>query len=52
MRALPSRSYPLRAGWDDKGVNFALLSEHASIVELCLFDQLDQTKKSSRCDPL
>ena len=33
---LPS---PLGATWDGKGVNFALFSEHAEKVELCLFDQ-------------
>ncbi|MDQ2907935.1 MAG: glycogen debranching protein GlgX [Candidatus Eremiobacteraeota bacterium] len=31
--------YPLGATWDGKGVNFALFSEHAERVELCLFDQ-------------
>ncbi|MGJ0515867.1 MAG: glycogen debranching protein GlgX [Methylomicrobium sp.] len=30
--------YPLGATWDGKGVNFALFSEHAEKVELCLFD--------------
>ena len=30
--------YPLGATWDRKGVNFALFSEHATKVELCLFD--------------
>ncbi len=32
------RSYPLGATWDGEGVNFALFSEHAEAVELCLFD--------------
>jgi len=31
--------YPLGATWDGKGVNFALFSENAERVELCLFDQ-------------
>jgi glycogen operon protein len=31
--------YPLGATWDGKGVNFALFSDHAEKVELCLFDQ-------------
>jgi isoamylase len=31
--------YPLGATWDGSGVNFALFSEHAEAVELCLFDQ-------------
>ena len=30
--------YPLGATWDGQGVNFALFSEHAEKVELCLFD--------------
>jgi len=34
----PGRPYPLGATWDGKGVNFALFSEHAEKVELCLFD--------------
>ena len=29
---------PLGATWDGQGVNFALYSEHAERVELCLFD--------------
>jgi isoamylase len=32
------KHYPLGATWDGKGVNFALFSEHAEKVELCLFD--------------
>ena len=32
------RPYPLGATWDGEGVNFALYSEHAERVELCLFD--------------
>ncbi len=34
----PGRPYPLGATWDGAGVNFALFSEHATAVELCLFD--------------
>ncbi|HWI27315.1 MAG TPA: glycogen debranching protein GlgX [Stellaceae bacterium] len=34
----PGRPYPLGATWDGKGVNFALFSENADAVELCLFD--------------
>jgi isoamylase len=29
---------PLGANWDGEGVNFALFSERADRVELCLFD--------------
>jgi isoamylase len=35
----PGRSYPRGAHWDGQGVNFALFSEHATKVELCLFDE-------------
>jgi isoamylase len=34
----PGKPYPLGANWDGEGVNFALFSEHAQKVELCLFD--------------
>ena len=35
---LPGRPYPLGATWDGSGVNFALFSEDAEAVELCIFD--------------
>ena len=35
----PGRPYPRGASWDGMGVNFALFSEHAESVELCLFDR-------------
>jgi glycogen operon protein len=34
----PGTFHPLGATWDGKGVNFALFSEHATAVDLCLFD--------------
>ncbi len=34
----PGKPYPLGANWDGKGVNFALFSENATAVSLCLFD--------------
>ena len=37
-RVWPGDPYPLGATWDGIGVNFALFSEHAEKVELCLFD--------------
>ncbi|SFK72329.1 isoamylase [Nitrosomonas aestuarii] len=37
-RLWPGKPYPLGATWDGAGVNFALFSEHAEKVELCLFD--------------
>jgi isoamylase len=38
MRVWPGQPYPLGATWDGEGVNFALFSENATAVELCLFD--------------
>jgi glycogen operon protein len=37
-RVQSGRPWPLGAHWDGEGVNFALFSEHAQQVELCLFD--------------
>src|SRR5215207_8492003 len=34
----PGEPYPLGATWDGEGINFALFSENAEKVELCLFD--------------
>ncbi|HTP14435.1 MAG TPA: glycogen debranching enzyme, partial [Streptosporangiaceae bacterium] len=38
MRVWPGTAYPLGATWDGSGTNFALFSEVADGVELCLFD--------------
>jgi glycogen operon protein len=38
MRLWPGGPYPLGATWDGTGTNFALFSEVAEAVELCLFD--------------
>src|SRR5690348_9603999 len=35
---LPGKPYPLGATWDGTGVNFAVYSENANKVELCLYD--------------
>ncbi len=48
MRIWPGRPYPLGATWDGEGVNFALFSEHATAVELCLFDGPESPKESHR----
>jgi glycogen operon protein len=39
IEAYPGYPYPLGATWDGSGVNFALFSENAEAVDLCLFDQ-------------
>ncbi len=38
VRLEPGSPSPLGANWDGRGVNFALFSENAEAVELCLFD--------------
>ena len=48
MRVWPGRPYPLGGMWDGEGVNFALFSENATGVELCLFDSPDSDKESHR----
>jgi glycogen operon protein len=48
MKVWPGHPYPLGATWDGAGVNFALFSEHATGVELCLFDPSDTTRESAR----
>ncbi|HEX7450250.1 MAG TPA: glycogen debranching protein GlgX [Pirellulales bacterium] len=48
MRVWPGRPYPLGATWDGSGVNFALYSENAEKVELCLFDNADDAKETEK----
>lgn len=48
MQVWPGKPYPLGATWDGQGVNFALFSEHATRVELCLFDSADAQRESHR----
>jgi isoamylase len=48
MRVWPGRPYPLGATWDGAGVNFALFSENATKVELCLFDSPEATNETHR----
>ncbi|HEV3340447.1 MAG TPA: glycogen debranching enzyme GlgX, partial [Pirellulales bacterium] len=48
MRLWPGRPYPLGATWDGSGVNFAIYSENASEVELCLFDHVDDKQEAQR----
>ena len=42
----PGSPFPLGATWDGEGVNFALFSENATAVDLCLFDS--KTNKETR----
>ncbi len=48
MKAWPGKPYPLGATWDGAGVNFALFSENATGVELCLFDSPEAKREQVR----
>jgi isoamylase len=48
LQVLPGKPYPLGAHWDGAGVNFALFSEHATAVSVCLFDGLHALVESRR----
>ncbi|MCZ2344385.1 MAG: glycogen debranching protein GlgX [Bacteroidales bacterium] len=50
MRVWPGNAYPLGAEWQGAGVNFALFSENATKVELCLFDSVDARRESLRIE--
>ncbi|HCB05344.1 MAG TPA: glycogen debranching enzyme, partial [Nocardioides bacterium] len=39
MEVWPGRAYPLGATFDGSGTNFAIFSEVAERIELCLFDE-------------
>jgi isoamylase len=39
VRVWPGSPHPLGATWNGEGVNFALFSENATAVQLCLFDE-------------
>jgi isoamylase len=47
-RVWPGKPYPLGATWDGRGVNFAIYAEHATKVELCLFDSPDAQQETER----
>ncbi|HLV66229.1 MAG TPA: glycogen debranching protein GlgX, partial [Polyangiaceae bacterium] len=50
VRIWPGNPYPLGATWDGAGVNFALFSENATRVELCLFDSATSKRESARIE--
>ena len=47
MEIWPGTPYPLGATYDGAGTNFALFSEVAERVELCLFDDDGATRRGS-----
>lgn len=48
MRIWPGQPYPLGATWDGTGVNIAVFSDHATKVELCLFDSAEDSHEQAR----
>ena len=50
MEIWPGHAYPLGATFDGSGTNFALFSEVAERVELCLFDERPATRDPRRAD--
>ncbi len=48
LRVRPGTPYPLGATPDGEGTNFALFSEHATAVELCLFDPAEPSREIAR----
>ena len=48
VRTFLGNPYPLGATWTGNGVNFALFSEHATSVELCLFDNVNTIEENVR----
>lgn len=57
MRTRPGEPYPLGATWDGSGVNFALFSENAAEVHLCLYDgdgnrETERVRMTERTGPV
>lgn len=50
VKVWPGRAYPLGATWDGAGVNFALFSENATGVTLCLYDDSSDEKEIASID--
>jgi glycogen operon protein len=50
MRIWPGAPYPQGATWDGEGVNFAVYSQHATRVELCLFDGPHDAHETAHVD--
>ena len=48
IKVWPGTPYPLGATWQGHGVNFALFSENASGVDVCLFDTLEDEHETVR----
>ncbi len=49
-RIWPGKPYPLGSNWNGKGVNFALFSENATSVKLCLFENPEDKEEYTQID--
>jgi isoamylase len=50
LKILQGTPFPLGATWDGKGVNFAIYSDHATKVELCLFDSPQEGQEYAKIE--
>jgi isoamylase len=50
LQTWPGSAYPLGATFDGNGTNFALFSEVAERVELCLFDEIDGELRETKVE--
>ena len=48
MNTYPGQPFPLGATWDGDGVNFAVYSENAKLVELCLYNSTNASVETHR----
>ena len=48
MRVWPGSPSSLGATWDGEGTNFAVFSEHATAVDLCLFSHREDAEEAAR----
>ncbi|GAB4024931.1 glycogen debranching protein GlgX [Spirosoma gilvum] len=48
LTSKPGKAYPLGATYDGEGVNFALFSENATAVSLCLYDPANPSEETAR----
>jgi isoamylase len=48
MRVWPGSPSPLGATWDGEGTNFAIFSEYATAVDLCLFSGPEDAQEAAR----
>src|SRR5438270_13712022 len=50
LRISEGKPYPLGATWDGLGTNFAIFSENATKVELCLFESPESRRETYRIE--